>query len=138
VAGLGIVPYGIDYNEVALEVLRREVLPGYRENFTRKDWLHDTIDVPQDVCVLTMSFFRDDLAPLGNVKVRSRYLVLREEPSVDPADHVRWLETMNGIVRRLERQTAAGIQRHHNYLYQVERTEPGTGRPRLTNREFRS
>lgn len=67
-----LVPFGVDANPVALEVLATEVLPSFAGNFETKDWDLDEITIRTDAAILMSG-----TVSVRHLNLRTRYLLIR-------------------------------------------------------------
>jgi SAM-dependent methyltransferase len=75
-----LIPYGCDYNPLAIEVLKTQVFPELAENFTQRDVDTMTETIDQDVALLMHGDYT-----WNRLQITSPYLVLRIREHL--ADH---------------------------------------------------
>ncbi len=71
-----LIPYGIDFNPIALDILKKEVLPEYQNNFELKNWHEQKIKVDQDLCIIMTSVL--DIEYTTNLDLTTKFIAFRE------------------------------------------------------------
>jgi SAM-dependent methyltransferase len=119
--GESIVPYGYDYNPLAIEMAKSQVLPEFADNFSEQDVEAITWPIEQDVAVI----MHGDYA-WNALAITSPYLLLRIREDLDRREVAeelkrRWVDDLERLERsrRLELiDSKISTKRHSFRLYE--------------------
>lgn len=119
--GEDIIPYGCDYNALAIELLKEQVLPQFAGNFTHEDVNQITRVIDQDVAIIMHGDYS-----WNRLSITSPYIILRIRENLD--DHPMKEDQKQAIIRdeqRLENskrlsllQVRPSTHRHSFRLYE--------------------